>query len=112
MHCWLHISRGEAHAACAVESCRPLNAPKPTAEVPGLTDAVASGFGRIRILPFLHVAELKRTISPQFSAVSGTRISVQVEKAVPGVVMEGRPPAEAEAEYYARLHAGKHTGHT
>ena len=23
-----------------------------------------------------------------------------------------RPPAEAEAEYYARLHAGKHTGHT
>jgi len=22
-----------------------------------------------------------------------------------------RPPAEAEAEYYARLHAGKHTGH-
>jgi hypothetical protein len=21
-------------------------------------------------------------------------------------------PAEAEAEYYARLHAGKHTGHT
>jgi hypothetical protein len=22
------------------------------------------------------------------------------------------PPAEAEAEYYARLHAGKHTGHT
>ena len=23
-----------------------------------------------------------------------------------------RPPAEAETEYYARLHAGKHTGHT
>ena len=23
-----------------------------------------------------------------------------------------RPPAEAEAKYYARLHAGKHTGHT
>jgi transposase InsO family protein len=23
-----------------------------------------------------------------------------------------RPPAEAEAEYYARMHAGKHTGHT
>ena len=23
-----------------------------------------------------------------------------------------RPPAEAEAEYYARLHTGKHTGHT
>ena len=23
-----------------------------------------------------------------------------------------RPPADAEAEYYARLHAGKHTGHT
>ncbi len=23
-----------------------------------------------------------------------------------------RPPAEAEAGYYARLHAGKHTGHT
>jgi len=23
-----------------------------------------------------------------------------------------RPPAEAEAQYYARLHAGKHTGHT
>jgi putative transposase len=23
-----------------------------------------------------------------------------------------RPPAEAEAEYYARLHAGEHTGHT
>jgi putative transposase len=23
-----------------------------------------------------------------------------------------RPPAEAEAEYYAQLHAGKHTGHT
>jgi len=23
-----------------------------------------------------------------------------------------RPPAEAEAEYYARLQAGKHTGHT
>ena len=23
-----------------------------------------------------------------------------------------RPPAEAEAEYYARLHAGMHTGHT
>ncbi len=23
-----------------------------------------------------------------------------------------RPPAEAEAEYYARLHAGNHTGHT
>jgi hypothetical protein len=22
------------------------------------------------------------------------------------------PPAEAEAEYYARLQAGKHTGHT
>jgi len=22
-----------------------------------------------------------------------------------------RPPAEAEAEYYARLHAGMHTGH-
>jgi transposase InsO family protein len=22
------------------------------------------------------------------------------------------PPAEAEAEYYAGLHAGKHTGHT
>ena len=26
--------------------------------------------------------------------------------------MFGRPPAEAEAEYYARLHAGEHTGHT
>ncbi|MCW2653895.1 MAG: Transposase [Mycobacterium sp.] len=23
-----------------------------------------------------------------------------------------RPPAETEVEYYARLHAGKHTGHT
>jgi putative transposase len=23
-----------------------------------------------------------------------------------------RPPAEAETEYYARLHAGKHTDHT
>ncbi len=26
--------------------------------------------------------------------------------------LDRRPPAEAEAEYYARLHAGKHTGHT
>ena len=26
--------------------------------------------------------------------------------------LDRRPPAEAEAKYYARLHAGKHTGHT
>ena len=26
--------------------------------------------------------------------------------------LDRRPPAEAEAEYYAQLHAGKHTGHT
>ena len=62
----------------------------------------ASGFA-FRTGPFRTLADLENITSAWVARYSERRLMHRLGR---------RPPAEAEAEYYARLDAGKHTGHT
>ena len=52
-----------------------------------------------------------RTMSTS-SAISSIRMNADVMFSRSDNRLRRIPPAEADAEHYARLHAGKHTGHT
>ncbi len=66
------------------------------------TECVRDG-SPFRAGPIATLADLENITSARVAWYNARRLMHRLRR---------RPPAEAEAEYYARLHAGKHTGHT
>jgi putative transposase len=66
------------------------------------TECVRAG-SPFRAGPIRTLADLENMTSAWVSWYNTTRLMHRLGRI---------PPAEAEAEYYARLQAGKHTGHT
>jgi putative transposase len=66
------------------------------------TECVREG-SPFRSGPIDTLAELENATSAWVAWYNASRLMHRLGR---------RPPAEAEAEYYAQLHAGKHTGHT
>jgi putative transposase len=66
------------------------------------TECVRAG-SPFRSRPIETLADLEDITAAWVAWYNGSRLMHRLGR---------RPPAEAEAEYYARLHAGMHTGHT